>query len=238
MNKKDFEKLIKSVRKLGKSSIDGKIMAAKTANILVAVLSCLTVLTVSVGGFIFFMAVLEIIPLGIIFALLFPLGPAGVFIWIAFFNPFNKRHGFLRAMHTIAQRLSVAPLVYFTDIVFTSTPIRTKTKRNNDGTTYKVNTPISLDAAQAEELSWALIKAGQLTDNEIIGGKAIVRQGFGIDEQEATAQKEATANKKIVLDMSSIGEHKSCHNCGAEFMEGETFCGFCGTKRKDIRRRV
>jgi len=234
MNKKDFDKLIRSVKRLGRSNIERKIRATKIASILTAIFSFLAIISVSVAGLIIFSTVVDNILLAIAFGLLFPLGLTGVFIWTAFYNPFNKRHGFLKAMETIVQKLSISPLVNFTDMVFTATSIRIKNKSDRG----KVYIPIKLDPVQAEELSKALIDSGQLADNEIISGKAIARKGFGIDESEVNAQKESREDKKIVLDMSHIKEHKTCHNCGAEFMEGETFCGFCGTKRKDIRRRV
>jgi len=161
-------------------------------------------------------------------------------------NPFTENKGYLRALSMFEKQLKIEPMVKFSDKLFKEMPTKIATWSRG---TYDINnnvisnSDVVLERAefspeQAEAFCTKLVALGHLEGSEILEGKSIVRKEFGIDKKEARAQGKGKSNKKIVLDLSEVEENSVCDNCGSPFQDGDLFCGFCATKRKDIRRRV
>lgn len=102
------------------------------------------------------------------------------------------------------------------------------------------------DSKKAERIRLVeqLYKRNQgVRDSEIVGNLLIAKKHLRVTKEIARGYIAANNNgtfdnTKIIIDMSSIEKDEICDNCGKPFGIGERFCGYCGTIRKDIRRRV
>jgi len=238
MQGKNFEKLINTVKKLSSKNIDSKIKAMLIVRILTLVIGLLLLISISFGGVAIFYDRIIGLSIGLAFGGFF--GVIAFVIWFFNSRAFDRRRNVLRCLSTIINKINITPLVSFSDEVFKTTPIDIRYWRDNQGARHIASqTPINLNETQSQELCIALAKVGQLIDIEIIDGKGTAKRAFNLSIGEVKKQAEKPkSNKKIVLDMSNIDTNTNCTNCGAGFEEGDTFCGNCGTKRKDVRRRI
>lgn len=97
------------------------------------------------------------------------------------------------------------------------------------------------------ELVCALMENGHINGYKIVGGGLLVKNGIVLTDTEVkeylglkpiSKAEKSKAPKRIVYDLSGIDVDDACDNCGKPFEYDDSFCGFCGTARKDIRRRV
>ncbi|MDR3293554.1 MAG: hypothetical protein LBT20_05575 [Clostridiales bacterium] len=98
------------------------------------------------------------------------------------------------------------------------------------------------DKEHALAASKALVKCGALAGYEPISDILLAKITLRLSDDDAREYLKIHNNGGKITDVTiklpDVERDTHCDNCGNLFLDGDGYCAYCGTARKDLRRRL